>query len=115
MVVVPHTSVDQVKLLTEHDVLKFVGTVATALLIPLMMWSFISLHNTLNSLGDKVVDLHEQVAVLKVELTKQREHIAAEFDSTKSQVRASTLVMQGLRSDTGDLMKTITLKAAKRK
>ena len=115
MVVVPRSSVDQVKILTEHDVLKFVGTVASALLIPLMMWSFISLHNQLGDLSKGLTDLHEQVAVLKVELKKHHEYTAAEFDVTKAQIRNVGAVTQSLRSDAADLMKTISIKAAKRK
>jgi len=108
------------KLITEHDVLKLLGTMATAILIPLLMWTFISLHNKLDALTSSVVDLHEQIAVLKVEFKKQHEYTAAEFDATKSQIRAAGAVVQGLRSDAGDLIKavnakTANIKAAKRR
>jgi len=117
MVAVPRSSIDQVKVITEHDVLKFIGTLATALLIPLLMWSFISLHSTLGALSDKVVELHEQVAILKMEMRKQYEHTVAEFDATKSQIRQSTSAVTELASGTRELVSKTVLKVktAKRK
>jgi hypothetical protein len=87
MVTVPRSSIDQVKIITEHDLLKFVGAATTALLVPLILWTFISLHNELGELSKGLVELHEQVAVLKTELKKQHEYTAAEFDVTKAQIR----------------------------
>jgi len=117
MVAVPSSSIDQVKVVTEHDVLKFIGTLATALLIPLLMWSFISLHNTLSSLSDKVIELHEQVAILKTEMKKQHEYTAAEFDATKSQIRQGVSAVSDLADGTRELVKKTVakVKTAKRK
>src|SRR5208337_4537149 len=115
MVTVPRSSIDQVKFITEHDILKFVGTVATALLVPLMMWSFISLHSTLGVLSDKVTELHEQVAVIRQDIKSQREYISAEFDVSKSQVRAVGEIVKDFRAEAGELARSIGVKAAKRK
>ncbi len=115
MVAVPRSSVDQVKLITEHDLLKFAGVIGTALLIPLLIWSFTTLHNDFSAISNSVHELDTKVAVLQSQIKQFRELTSAEFDATKSQIRATNLAVIGLRTDTGDLLRVITTKTAKRK
>ncbi len=108
MVDVSRSSIDRVKVLTEHDLLKFLGTMATAILIPLVLWMFISTHSQLEKLTESYYSLHEQVAVLEDKLKKHHEYTAAKFTEAKDQ-------MQGLREDAGAVIKVMNAKTAKGK
>jgi hypothetical protein len=112
MVAVPSSSV---KYITEHDILKFVGALASALLVPLVAWLFISLSGKLTTLDDHIRSLDVQVAVLQEKLKHHAETVAAEFDSTKSQIRAHGLIVQGIRSDATDLIRAVSTKVVKPK
>jgi predicted PurR-regulated permease PerM len=108
-------SQSSVKYITEHDILKFVGALASALLVPLVAWLFISLSSKLTALDDHIRNLDVQVAVLQEKLRKHSETVAAEFDATKSQIRSHNLIVQGVRSDTTDLINAVNTKVVKPK
>jgi len=112
MVAVPSSSV---KYITEHDILKFVGALASALLVPLVVWLFISLSGKLTTLDNNIRSLDIQVAVIQEKLKRHAETVAAEFDATKSQIRSHNLIVQGVRSDTTDLIKAVNTKVVKPK
>ena|SRR5208337_1066533 len=114
MVVVPPRSLDPVKVAFEHDLLMLVGRAVTVVLLPLLMWLFVSTHNELEKVRTGLAEVHEQVAVLTVELRRHVSVTAAEFDAAKSQIRANGLIVQGLRTDAGELLKHIALKTAAR-
>ena len=112
MVAVPNSSI---KYVTEHDILRFIGTLASTLLVPLIIWLFVSLSSQLSTLGDHIHRLDVQVAVLQSEVKKHRETAAAEFDAAKSQIRTTSALVQGLKEDANSLIKVINTKAAKGK
>jgi hypothetical protein len=115
MVDVPRSSIDPVKVITEHDLLKWVGTALTMLIVPLMFWVVTSQSSRLDRLAEGLNQLHEQVAVLQVKLKVHSELTTAEFDATKSQIRAVGDKVQGLREDAGKLLQVVSIKAAKGK
>jgi len=91
-----------------------VGRVVTVVLLPLLMWLFVSTHNELEQVRMRLAEVHEQVAVLTAEFRRNVNVTAAEFDAAKSQIRANGLIVQGLRADAGELLKHIVLKTAAR-
>jgi predicted nucleic acid-binding Zn-ribbon protein len=113
MVDVSHSSIDRVKVLTEHDLLKFLGTMTTAVLIPLVLWMFISTHNQLEKLTESYYTLHEQVAVLEDKLKKHHEYTATKFTEAKDQLTATSTAVQGLREDAVAVIKVMNTKTAK--
>jgi hypothetical protein len=115
MVAVSRTSIDQAKFITEHDVLKFAGALASAILIPLVMWSFISTHNAISNLSRGLTELHEQVAVLQTKLDKYQDYAKAEFDVSRSQVRAVGDMVKDFRAEAGEFAKSVVAKSAKRR
>jgi hypothetical protein len=115
MVVVPRSSVDHCKFITEHDVLKFVGTAATALLVPLLIWMFASMHSGFTELSKSAADLDKRITVLQVELMRYQDYARAEFDVSKAQVRAVGEVVKDFRAEAGELAKAIGARAASSK
>jgi hypothetical protein len=110
MVTVPRSSLDPAKVITEHDLLKFVGTLATTLLIPLAMWGFYGINTKVNTLVDNVHKLDVQVAVLQSQLRQHHDYTAAEFDATKTQIRAVGQVVNDLTSNAKLLVKIVSEK-----
>lgn len=113
MVTVPYTSVDRTKFITEHDVLKLVGAVASALLVPLVVWMFISTHNAMVNLRTGLAEVHEQVAVLKSNQEKLQAFAITQFNASRSQEAVTGAAIQGLREDAGNLIKAVNSKAVK--
>ena len=107
MVDVPRSSIDPVKVITEHDLLKWVGTALTALIVPLMFWVVTSQSSRLDRLAEGLNQLHEQVAVLQVKLKVHSELTTAEFDATKSQIRAVGIRFKGLETTLGSYFKLL--------
>jgi len=92
------------KIVTEHDVLKWLTTAITAVVIPLMLGLVWSMSAKFDKLAESHQSLAIEVATLKGQLSQHHKYITGEFEATKSQLNEAWHSLKGLERSTADLV-----------
>jgi len=115
MVTVSSSSVDPVKAITEHDALKFVGTLVTTLLLPSVLWMFINMNTKLNDMVSSIHKLDIQVAVLEEKAKVRHTSITFQSLATRAELINIKESIQQVKHDLPILIKIANPKTGETK